>query len=484
MGMPNDEPGVRRQGRGRRLVVWILVLALLGSLLANGVLGGVAWWSYQGWRQEQDRAIRQEIELQQQVRQLQRDLEDCGESTNGSGDSGDVVLALDPVDAQMMDTVEEQVVELRELEPLDPVERAVIDRDGLYEKVLEDAFTPEEAQAYGRVLVAFDMIDPDLDMYDLLIRLYTEQIAGFYDSEVEQIYVVAEDSPAGEMERLTYAHEYTHALQDQHHDLEAMGLSEEGEDLYDSEYLSGVQALVEGDATLLQQQFLMAYYTAEEIAVLLEEMETIDTTVFDSAPKILREQLEFPYMYGWVFVQDLYDEGGWEAVDAAYASPPISTEQIIHPDRYRAGDAPQLVLLSPLTDTLGVGWRQVDEDIAGEFFLQFYLAQQIPIDEAEDAAEGWGGDRFAVHHRESDGALVMALHLVWDTPADAEAFVDAYVAYADGRFGHQADVADGARLCWEGDADTICMTWGPADATVVLGPDQAIVDAVLETVEE
>ncbi len=286
----------------------------------------------------------------------------------------------------------------------------------------------------------------------------------------------------GQMERLTYAHEFTHALQDQHFDLEALGLRDDAEDEYDGEYLTAIRALIEGDASLIQQQFLQSYYSPGEAVRLMKESMDVDMSVLDSAPDVLRESLYFPYMQGLTFAQALYEDGGWAALDAAYANPPRSTEHILHPDRYLAGDLPQLVSLPPLTDTLGTGWRQVDADTLGEYFTRLYLAQQIPGEQAEAAAEGWGGDWYAVHHRQADGALVMALRSAWDSPADAEEFVDAYVAYAEGRFGHSADVVDGDRLCWTGDADYVCLTWGPADAIVVLGPDETTVEPVLELV--
>ena len=239
---------------------------------------------------------------------------------------------------------------------------------------------------------------------------------------------------------------------------------------------------MEGDATLLMQQFLYTYYSTDEMVILLEEMEEIETPVFDSAPDVVSDGLMFHYTYGLAFAQALYDEGGWAAIDAAYADPPRSTEHILHPDRYLAGDAPQVVTMPPLTDTLGAGWRQVEANVLGEYFIGYYLGQQLSSREAGEAAEGWGGDRYAVHYRESDGALVMALHVVWDSPADAEEFVDAYVAYADGRFDHAADVTEGALMCWAGD-DTLCLAWGPVDTTLVLGPDEATVTAVLEALE-
>jgi hypothetical protein len=76
----------------------------------------------------------------------------------------------------------------------------------------------------------------------------------------------------------------------------------------------------------------------------------------------------------------------------------------------------------------------------------------------------------------------MALHIVWDSPADAEEFVDAYITYADDRFGYAADTTSGALMCWEGD-DTLCLAWGPSDTTVVLGPDEETVTTVLEAID-
>jgi hypothetical protein len=216
---------------------------------------------------------------------------------------------------------------------------------------------------------------------------------------------------------------------------------------------------------------------------LLGEIGEVDMAVLEEAPDVLAESLQFPYLQGLTFVQNLYVAGGWPAVNSAYADPPRSSEHILHPERYRAGDMPQLVSLAPLTDTLGAGWRQVDEDIFGEFFTRYYLDQQLSLREAKTAAEGWGGDRYAVHYRESDGALVMVLRTAWDTPADAEEFVDAYAAYGEARFGHVAGETSGARMCWSGDADYLCLSWGPADTTIVLSPDEATAEAVLALVE-
>jgi hypothetical protein len=131
----------------------------------------------------------------------------------------------------------------------------------------------------------------------------------------------------------------------------------------------------------------------------------------DDYPPVLINNLAFPYVSGSRFVGELYRAGGFAAIDAAWANPPQSTEQILHPERYRAGDAPQLVALAPLTDTLGVGWQQIEDNIMGEFILREYLDQQLPATTAARAALGWGGDRSAVYWNEATG-VVLALRLV------------------------------------------------------------------------
>lgn len=466
-----NQPTNQRRIASIILAIFSLLLAccLCTSLIGNGGTAGWALWTAHKFQRERGRAAAQEAQIEQ-LRQL---LEEHG-----------IEIPLAPADEALMNTIQQQVETLRGLRLLRPVERALMTQEQLRERILQDfeeESSPEEIRDYTLTLAAFDLVDPDIKMYDLLVRLYTEQIAGFYDPETGQIYVIAGTGPMGQLERLTYAHEFTHALQDQHFDLEALGLRDDADEVYDDEYLSAIQALIEGDATLTERRFMNTYYSVGDMAMLLQESLEVDTTVLASAPGILRESLMFPYNYGETFVRALYDAGGQAAVDAAFADPPLSTEHILHPERYRSGDMPQIVSLPPLTDTLGADWRLVYEEVWGEFATRYYLAQRIPKDEAETAAEGWGGDRYAVHYRESDRAFVLAWRIVWDTPADAEEFVDAYVAFAEKRFGHAAAVSDGARLCWSGD-DHLCLTWGPSDTTIVLGPDATTVAAVLDTI--
>jgi hypothetical protein len=150
-------------------------------------------------------------------------------------------------------------------------------------------------------------------------------------------------------------------------------------------------------------------------------------------PAILRESLLFPYIQGLTFVQGIQAAGGWAAVDDVFPKPPASTEQILHPDKYAAGEAPLAVgLPADLATRLGTGWKVALEDSFGEFQLGVWLRGNTALGAggANDAAAGWGGDRVAVVNGPSDTWGVV-LRTRWDTEADAAAFEAAAAPLVD-----------------------------------------------------
>jgi hypothetical protein len=382
---------------------------------------------------------------------------------------------------EAMRVIEEQVSELRGLETLRPVPKAFLSTDELRQHLIQDSFEDySEQDAHDEVLLyaAFELVEPDLDLYNLLLDLYTEQVAGFYDPETDELYVVKSDRAPGAMERSVFSHEYTHALQDQHFDLETLGFTDEEDEDEDSERDFAARCLAEGDAMLLEQYYMMRHFDAGDVAEMFDQMDEVETSVLDTAPTIVYESLMFPYEAGFLFVTQLYADGGWPAVDAAYANPPLSTEQILHPERY-PDDVPQVVTLPPLTDTLGAGWRMVDTDVMGEFQLKLYLDVHAGSSEAEAAAEGWDGDRYAVHWREDESGFVLVLRLAWDTPTDAAEFFDTYARFAGDRFGGEpARSESDARWWWLGDDALLLAQNSRDESLVIIAPDEATLEAV------
>jgi hypothetical protein len=397
-------------------------------------------------------------------------------------------LADDPELSQ----IEVHVASLRGLEPLHPVPRWAITRNELrdyYVDPILDEHWEAQIESWTLALVAFDMLEPGVGISSLVRYFLPESIAGFYDPETGGIYIVNDTGILDESDYSVFAHEYGHALQDQHFDLSSLGFDELGSSYDQLDRLNAARSLIEGDAELLRAQYERVYAGSYEDDRLLDVSGlnlwpaawSPDGIVSSVQSPPVDDVFLFPYIYSTIFVRDLYDRGGWEAVNAAYANPPVSTEHILHPERYRAGDTPIPVSIVSLADTLGNDWQLVFEDPIGEFMLRVYLQDQLGTEEATRAVEGWGGDLGVVYYRKDTYGLVMVLRSLWDTFAEAEEFLDAYLNYAARRYGHPASETVGEFSCWYGE-DVLCVTGGNGEAIVVLGPDRPTVEQVLAAI--
>jgi hypothetical protein len=383
---------------------------------------------------------------------------------------------------EQMAHIEGLVIELRGLQPDHDVEKFMFSEEELRERVesdwLED-YTPEEARIDTLTWAAFDLIPPDTDLYDLYLDLYTEQVAGFYDSEIEEIYIVSPDAERlSAIEEATYAHEYDHLLQDQTYDLDAL-LPADDDEWYEAhpDESRARLALIEGDAVLAEQIYLFEYFTPEQMQEMIEEYDTFEFPVLDNAPEIVQRDLFFPYDAGLDFVTEVFGQGGWEAVDQVWADPPRSTEQVMHPERYFEGDEPQPVSLEPIGDALP-GWELIREQPFGEFMLLVYLEQHLSASHAASLAEGWGGDFYAVYHNPDDDRLAFVLRVVWDDSDEADEFFKGFQDFGNEWAGGEASVEAEGLTCWQA-ADTLCVALDGTDSVVVRAPDQAAADSML-----
>jgi hypothetical protein len=399
-------------------------------------------------------------------------------AVNTAGEAGTPVtitvraVDLGALNAEIRAQVEANVVELTGISPLEPIEPTLLTREQLSARLEADfaaESTPERAQQDTAVLSAFNFLDPNFDLYQAFLDLYSEGILGFYDPETDEFVVISDDEALDATEQLTHAHEFVHALQDQYYGLEQLG-----DDSLDSEASAALRALAEGHATLIQSLYLtQGYFSQEEIAKIFTEYEETDLSFLTDAPGILRADLEFPYTAGLEFVMALYQEDGLAAIDAAWNKLPQSTEHILHPDRYLTGDMPLIVTLPPLTDTLGSGWQLLNEDIFGEFYLRQYLEQQLDAASVDLAATGWGGDRYAVYENKADGTVAMALRLAWDTPEDWGEFMSLFPEYLRMLTGVDDPVLEADLACWPGEVDVICLAQLGDESLIVRAPDAA-----------
>lgn len=352
--------------------------------------------------------------------------------------------------AAQMDEIQAQVESFRGLKPSSPVNRALLTPEQLRERVINDflaQYTPEEMAADQTVLTAFGLLPANFDLLTFFEDLYSEQIAGYYDNEMKEMYVVQGEGFQGP-ERMTYAHEYTHTLQDQVFDIRN-GLNYSDEACQqDSERCAAVQSLIEGDASLAEQYWLTEYATEADMQDIQKFYGDMNLPVYNSAPEFFKEDFVFAYVQGLEFVQTLYDAGGWGAVNEAYANLPVSTEQILHPDRYPT-DTPKNVELPDLARALnlGDGWSEVDRDAMGEWYTYLLLAkgedENARLDEAaaRKAAEGWGGDQYVVYAK-AGSAPILVLKTTWDSEEDASQFEQAFSDYGSKRWGQSSQTGD------------------------------------------
>jgi hypothetical protein len=293
-----------------------------------------------------------------------------------------------------MDQIQNAVVEIRGLQAHADVPRALLTPDQLRERVINDFlanYTPEDAQQDVVELTALGLIEPSFDFLDFYTELLSEQVAGFYDNDVKEMFIVQGESFAGP-ERLTFAHEYTHALQDQTYDIENGLRYNEDICQEDTERCAAIQALLEGDASSVEMQWFINYATQDDQQQVVDFYSSYSSPIYDSAPAFLKEDFIFPYTYGQAFVEKLMNDGGWEAVDAAYANVPVSTEQILHPEKY-PDDKPVTVELPDLLAVLGDGWSELDSNVMGEWYTYLILAKAVDaaqvIETAQTAADSW-----------------------------------------------------------------------------------------------
>jgi hypothetical protein len=320
--------------------------------------------------------------------------------------------------------IEDQVVAIRGLQPKAKVDPRILDDAGI-KKLTADSFAkdnpPDIVAANERIMKAFGLLPADASLADLYVSLLGSQVAGLYNPDDKTLYVVSRSGGLGPAEKTTFAHEFTHALQDQNFDLGSLQLDAIGEGDRSFSRL----ALVEGDATLSMSLWQLQHLTPAELTEIVSQAGNDPSTkVLLDMPPILRESLLFPYVQGLSFVQGLQASGGWPAVNAAFARPPASTEQVLHPEKYASGESPIAVTLpSDLATKLGAGWKVALEDSFGEFQMQVWLRGNTAIDagQANAAAAGWGGDRISLVNG-PNGAWGVVLRTAWDTPADAAEF--------------------------------------------------------------
>ncbi|MFI5234277.1 MAG: hypothetical protein ACHQXA_01070 [Gemmatimonadales bacterium] len=259
------------------------------------------------------------------------------------------------------------------------------------------------------------LLPDSTDLSKLLLGVLTEQVAGFYDPDSVAFFGVEGASPA--VRTVTVAHELVHALQHNYVPLDSI-MDQKG----DADRLLAAQAILEGQATIamfrmqpsigdkvLDPQFWQA--ARDQLAVSQSAM-----PAFAAAPRVLREDLVFPYFSGAEFMR------WWMTTHPDSVQPygermPRSSEQILLPSHYLSHDAPVAITFS------GGPADSAESDVLGDFDTRVLLAEvrgQAVVSTVE--ALGWGGDRYIIYEPATGGpALVWVA--VWDSPVARDGFL-------------------------------------------------------------
>jgi hypothetical protein len=279
-------------------------------------------------------------------------------------------------------------------------------------RMIEEGTAP--LRALGLVPADFDPVESANDLSD------TATVA-FYDPLTERIAVRGTDMTTDL--RVTLAHELVHVLQDQHFDLEDM--LEEVDPTGDQ--LTGYLALIEGDATRIQQAYVRSLPTDERDGYLddADQSSGAAEEQLGAIPGVLVAMEGAPYALGPWLVELIAADGGNDAVDEAFDDPPTTTEQMVDPRSYFSGQSAHDVAAPTVPSG---GERIGQDDSLGALPLFLLLSERIDPLDALSAVDGWGGDAYVVYDR--GGKTCMDLAVEGDSARDGEELLGAFQAWA------------------------------------------------------
>jgi hypothetical protein len=369
--------------------------------------------------------------------------------------------------------VRDLAAQARGLKEADNIGEGTITRDDLksyYDAVAAQSRKSDNGNELGAWNTAYrllQMIGPGEDALQEQTTEEATDVVGLYSPQDKELVLVDDGSaPLSLDDDITLAHEYVHSFQDASFDMNHLQDLEkkEKDDKLNTEYSTTVEALMEGDAEVASMDYLGLKLGKEGFTNWLNSAAGGASPQDQTTETALERYAAFPYREGTQFVLYLWLKGGWDQVNKAYADPPKTTEQILHPEKYLAHEEPVGLKLPDLSNKLGEGWKQLDDSVFGEFDVYNFLRTKSDDDAgSREAATGWNGGRIAIYtqNQDSERALV---HLVlsWDTENDAIQFTQAFRAHvgslADDQ--HPAPVwfskdLQSAKMLWEGENEQI-----------------------------
>jgi hypothetical protein len=297
-------------------------------------------------------------------------------------------------DSGQQEVIEElmgAVEKIRGLPFLHAVELTLLSDEEFRQRLLHDLETevdPDEILLAERAWKALGLIGPQVDLYEALLSAYGGSVLGFYDPETGELVMRGVEMTP--FVQGTLVHELTHALDDQHFNLDR---PEFDEDDADTEASFGFTVLVEGSASWAEARWQAGLSASERAELAAEEAEFGADIDISALPMALLIDLWLPYQFGPLLVEDIVAAGGLELLDAAFIKPPVSGEQVLHPSAFLGGDVPILVPPPPAGGA-EAGVQVLDSGVLGASTILEMLYQRDP--EYLAVADDWGGDSYVL----------------------------------------------------------------------------------------
>lgn len=360
----------------------------------------------------------------QQTAPIPRSSPSAPQSNRAVNPASDFTREADEVLAQMS-----QILDLPIKEPLKKSLRSKQEiRNYL---IREDKEDKDEAQRYAdeKSLEVFGLIPKDFPLDSFMLDVLTDQIAGLYDPKGKEFYI-ADWIPA-EQQRSVMSHELTHALEDQSFGIDPWIKAARPND--DAELAR--ESVSEGSAMAAMLDYSLREthksirdlpdVTAAMRAGALQEMDSDENLV--KAPIVIRDGLIFPYLAGIRFSQEfLKAHSGWADLHLLFENPPVSSQQIMHPDLYLKGVNPEKVALPEWKGMVPADWKLLEENVMGEFGVEEVLKQFVGQDRADEISPMWAGDRYAVFEDSKTKENPLVFYLTLDSAEDAARFMGQY----------------------------------------------------------
>jgi len=339
--------------------------------------------------------------------------------------------------APEIDSLMAELTRITGLKPLQRVSWERIDKaqvKAYLEERIQNSVKPEEIRAEELTLKKFGFVPADFDLKKATIDLLSEQAAAFYDYHKKKLFLL--QPPSDLMQRSVLVHELAHALADQHFHLEKFIRRASGND----DRSLARQAVMEGQATWLMLEYV-AQRTGQSLKdspLLLQmmsraaELATGQYPVLDRAPLYLRESLLFPYVQGLLFQHAVIEKMDRAAFSEVFRRPPVSAQQILHPEKYFAGVEPVRPAVPWLADPRA--WRLLAEGEMGEFDHAILIRQYASQAESARVAPSWRGGYYKLFENKADQRLALVYASEWADVEAARRFFGLYRKALEGKW--------------------------------------------------